>query len=77
MAAEVKHLSREEAPGRGGKVGGRAAAARAPSAAAIAKILAGADFPRKKDELIEYAETNKSKVDTAEELIQVIGELPR
>jgi hypothetical protein len=77
MAAEVKHLSREETPGRGGKVGGKVAAARAPSAAAIAKILSGADFPMKKNELIEYAETNKSKVEAVkEEVIQVIRELP-
>jgi hypothetical protein len=76
MATEVKHLSREEAPGRGGKIGGKAAAARAPSAAAIAKILGGIDFPKKKNHLIEYAETNKSKVEAAEEIIQVIRELP-
>ena len=76
MAAEVRQLSREEAPDRGGKVGGKAAATRAPSAAAIAKILSGADFPKKKNELIQYAETNKSKVEAAEEVIQVIRELP-
>jgi hypothetical protein len=76
MATEVKHLSREETPGRGGKIGGKAAAARAPSAAAIAKILGGIDFPKKKNDLIEYAETNKSKVEAAEEIIQVIRELP-
>ena len=76
MAAEVKHLSREEAPGRGGKAGGKAAATRAPSAAAIAKILSGIDFPKKKNDLIKYAETNKSKVEVAEEIIQVIRELP-
>ena len=76
MAAEVKQLSKEESPGRGGKVGGRAAATRAPSAAAIAKILSGADFPKKKNELIECAEANKSKVEAAEEVIQVIRELP-
>jgi len=76
MAAEVKQLSREEAPGKGGKVGGKAAATRAPSAAAIAKILSGADFPKKKNDLIKYAETNKSKVEAAEEVIQVIKDLP-
>jgi Protein of unknown function (DUF2795) len=76
MATEVKHLSREEAPGYGGKIGGKTAAARAPSAAAIAKILGGIDFPKKKNNLIEYAETNKSKVEAAEEIIQVIRELP-
>jgi hypothetical protein len=73
---EARHLSREEAPGRGGKVGGKAAASRAPSAAAIAKILSGADFPMKKNEVIEYAQTNKSKVEAAEEVIQVIRQLP-
>jgi hypothetical protein len=76
MAAEVRQLSREEAPGRGGKVGGKAAATRAPSAAAIAKILSDADFPKKKNELIQYAETNKSKVEGAEEVIQIIREVP-
>jgi hypothetical protein len=76
MAAEVKHLSKEEAPGRGGRIGGQVAAARAPSAAAIAKLLSGIDFPKKKNELIEYAKTNKSKVEAAEEVIQVIRELP-
>ena len=76
LQQEVRHLSREEAPGRGGKVGGTAAASRAPSAAAIAKILSGADFPKKKNELIEYAEGNKAKVEAAEEIIQTIKELP-
>lgn len=73
--AEVRQLSREEAPGRGGKVGGKVAATKAPSAAAIAKILSGADFPKKKSDLVEYARANKSKVDAAEEIIQVIQEL--
>jgi hypothetical protein len=76
MAAEVKQLSREEAPGRGGKVGGKAAATRAPSAAAIAKLLSGVDFPKRKNELIDHAEANKAKVEAAEEVIQVIRELP-
>src|SRR5919202_3645189 len=76
LQQEVRHLSREEAPGRGGKVGGAAAASRAPSAAAIAKILSGADFPKKKNELIEYAEGNKAKVEASEEVIQTIKELP-
>jgi hypothetical protein len=76
MQQEVRHLSREEAPGRGGKAGGQAAATRAPSAAAIAKILSGIDFPKKKNELIEQAEANKSKLEAAEEVIQVIRELP-
>lgn len=74
---EVRHLSKDEAPGRGGKAGGQAAATRAPSATAIAKILSGVNFPRNKDELIQYAETNRSKVkEAAEEVIQVMRELP-
>src|SRR5215212_1892183 len=76
MAAEVKQLSKEEAPGRGGKVGGKAAATRAPSAAAIAKLLSGVNFPKRKNELIVHAEANKAKVEAAEEVIQVIKELP-
>jgi hypothetical protein len=72
----VKQLSREEAPGRGGKVGGKAAATRAPSAAAIAKLLLGVNFPKRKNELIVHAEANKAKVEAAEEVIQVIKELP-
>jgi hypothetical protein len=73
---EVRLLSRDEAPGRGGKVGGKAAAKNAPSAAAIAKILSGIDYPKNKDELVSYAERNKQRVQAAEEIIQVIRELP-
>lgn len=76
MAAEVKHLPREEAPGRGGKAGGATAASMSPSAAAVAKVLSGADFPKKKQDLIAYAENNKSKVEVAEQVIQMIRELP-
>ncbi len=76
MAGEVKHLAQEEAPGRGGKAGGRAAASRAPSAAAVAKVLSGAKFPKQKQDLIEHAENNKSRLESAEQVIQVIRELP-
>lgn len=76
LQQEARHLSREEAPGRGGKVGGKAAATRAPSAAAIAKILSGTDFPKDKQGLIRHAEKNKNKVKAAERVIQVMRELP-
>jgi hypothetical protein len=76
MSQETRQLSREEAPGRGGKKGGQAAATRAPSAAAIAKMLSGADFPKNKGELISHAERNSQKVEAAEEIISVIRELP-
>src|ERR687888_641785 len=60
MAQEVKQLSKEEAPGvRGGKIGGKAAATRAASAAAIAKLLSGIEFPKNKNEIVNYAEKNK------------------
>jgi hypothetical protein len=76
MQEEMRQLPREEAPGRGGKIGGRTAATRAPSAAAIAKILSGVDFPKKKEELVRHAKENKQKVDASEEIIRVIHELP-
>jgi hypothetical protein len=75
-ATEVRTLSREEAPGRGGKVGGQAAATRAPSAAALAKLLSGIDFPKTRSELLTYAKRNRQKVKAAEEIIQIIRELP-
>jgi hypothetical protein len=75
-ATEVRTLSREEAPGRGGKVGGQAAATRAPSAAALAKLLSGVDFPKTRSELLTYAKRNRQKVKAAEEIIQIIRELP-
>jgi hypothetical protein len=76
MSQETRQLSREEAPGRGGKKGGQAAASKAPSAAALAKILSGADFPKGKKELVSHAERNKQQVEAAEEIINVIRELP-
>src|ERR687897_1240299 len=43
---EVKQLSKEEYPGaKGGKRGGKVAATKSTSAAAIAKVLSGIDFP--------------------------------
>jgi citrate synthase len=76
MQEEMRQLSPEEAPGRSGKTAGYAAATRAPSAAAIAKILSGVDFPKKKEELVRHAKENKQKVDASEEIIQVIHQLP-
>jgi hypothetical protein len=73
---ETVQLSDEEAHGRGGKAGGRAASTTAPSASAIAKILSGADFPKDKPSLVAYAEQNRSKVTAPAEIINVIRELP-
>jgi hypothetical protein len=76
MAQQVQQLSREEAPGRGGKVGGKAAATKAPSASAIAKLLSGIDFPKNKSKVIDYAEKNKMKVDEPEAIINTLREIP-
>jgi hypothetical protein len=76
MAQEVKHLSKEEAPGRGGKIGGRIAATKAPSAAAIAKLLSGIDFPKNKSKIIDYAEKNKEKLEEPKEVINTLKEIP-
>ncbi|HXG05984.1 MAG TPA: DUF2795 domain-containing protein [Nitrososphaera sp.] len=72
---EVRHLSKEEVPGRGSKAGGVAAASKAPSAA-IVKVLSGVEFPKQKQDLIGYPENSKSKVEVAEQVIQVIRGLP-
>ena len=76
LAHEVKKLSKEEMPGRGGKKGGKVAATKVASAAALAKLLGGIDFPANKDELIEYALKNKPKVKGAEQIIEIIKQLP-
>jgi hypothetical protein len=76
MAQEVKHLSKEEAPGRGGKIGGKIAATKAPSAAAIAKLLSGIDFPKNKSKIIDYAEKNKEKLEEPKEVINTLKEIP-
>jgi hypothetical protein len=49
LSQEVKQLSKKEYPGaKGGKIGGRAAATKSSSAAAIAKLLSGIEFPKNK-----------------------------
>ena len=77
MSQEVKQLSKEQYPGaKGGKIGGRAAATKSTSAAAIAKMLSGIQFPKNKNELIERVKGNKDKVDNAESIIDTVKELP-
>src|ERR687890_43750 len=74
---EVKHLSKQEYPGgKGGKIGGKIAATRSTSAAAVAKIFSGIEFPKDKNELVDYAKENKSKVERLDELIEIIKKLP-
>ncbi|HZA06873.1 MAG TPA: DUF2795 domain-containing protein, partial [Nitrososphaeraceae archaeon] len=52
------------------------AARKAPSAAAIAKLLSGIDFPKNKSKVIDYAEKNKMKVDEPEDIINTLREIP-
>jgi Protein of unknown function (DUF2795) len=74
---ELKHLSKEEYPGgKGGKIGGKIAATASTSASAIAKIFSGIEFPKDKNELVDYAKENKVKVESSDEIIEVTKELP-
>jgi hypothetical protein len=76
MAHEVKHLSTNESPGRGGKKDGNIAASNSPSAAAIAKVLSGMDFPKNKAKVIEHAERNTTKLHQPEQVIGTLKEIP-
>jgi hypothetical protein len=73
---EVRNLSKMQVPGRGGKRGGRTAATKVPSAASIAKVLSGARFPINRDSLLRHAKTNRAKTGVAEEVVEVIRQLP-
>ena len=77
MSQEVKQLSKEEYPGgKGGKRGGKAAAIKSTSAAAIAKVLSGIEFPKNKNGLVEFAKGNMDKVKDAGSVIDTVKELP-
>jgi hypothetical protein len=75
FAQEVKTLSNDERPGRGGKIGGKVAASSSASASAVAKLLSGINFPRDKKRLIDYAEKNKDKVQESDTIIETLKEL--
>ena len=75
FAQEIKTLSNDEAPGRGGKIGGRIAASSSVSAASVAKILSGIEFPKNKKQLINYAEQNKDRISDPDSVIQTLKEL--
>jgi ubiquinone biosynthesis protein COQ9 len=45
------------------------------SAASVAKILSEIKFPKNKNELIEYAEQNKDKVEDPDLVIEALKEL--
>jgi hypothetical protein len=71
----AREVAESEAPSA---KGGRAAAASATSAAAVAKAPAGVDFPKKKDELKEYAQRHvlESGIDDPRAIVDMIGTLP-
>jgi hypothetical protein len=69
----AKQVAASEPPGRRG---GRAAATEAVSAAAVAKILGGVDFPKTKAELLEHADKNRMRVADSDGVLQVIERFP-
>lgn len=75
-AREVRRLSPEESPSARGKAGGRAAAARAPSAAALTKLLGGIDFPKSRAAIVAHAGKNRDRIENPDEALEVLGQLP-
>jgi hypothetical protein len=77
---EIRSAKEVEAAEQPSKKGGMAAATASISAAAIAKVFAGIDFPKRKDGLKEYAEKNipKAGIDDIDPnaLLDVINRLP-
>jgi hypothetical protein len=56
--------------------GGQTAATRAVSAASVAKILAGIDLPANKAKILRHARENRQRVEPADEVIEVLKQLP-
>jgi phage tail tape-measure protein len=72
----AEEVAKTEAPGA---KGGRAAAATSSvSAATVAKVLSGVDFPKNKGELSDYAQKHMTDVEVADpqRIISVIESLP-
>lgn len=69
-----EEVERAEQPS---KKGGKAAANLSVSAAAIAKVLSGVDFPKTKESLKQYAKKNisKAEIHSPNELLNVIDHL--
>lgn len=82
MARGIKENSSEKAPGvKGGQKGGKVAAAKASSSAAVAKMLSGIDLPRNKNEILKFVNNknkkNKSTQDSNKnEILEILNELP-
>ena len=75
---EIRSAKEVEAAEQPSKKGGMAAAKTSISAAAIAKVFAGIDFPKRKDGLKEHAKKNISNVEVADAnaILNVIDKLP-
>jgi hypothetical protein len=77
---KVREAEQAEAIEQPSKQGGRAAATSSVSAAAIAKLLAGIDFPKSKSSLKNYAKKNKAKINSTDpnenEILNILSRLP-
>jgi Protein of unknown function (DUF2795) len=77
---EVRSAKEVEASEQPSKRGGRTAAVKSSSisAATIAKLLSGIDFPKSKDSLKQYARNHisKAQVDDAKAVFDILDDLP-
>jgi hypothetical protein len=75
---EVRSEKEVEAAEQPSKKGGRAAATSSISAASIAKVLSGIDFPKRKNSIKEYAKKNVSNIEVEDPntILDVIDRLP-
>jgi len=77
---KVRSAKKVEASEQPSKRGGRTAAAKSSSisAATIAKVLSGIDFPKSKDSLKQYARNHisKAQVEDAEAVLDILDDLP-
>jgi Protein of unknown function (DUF2795) len=75
---EIRSEEEVEATEQPGRKGGRTAATSSISAATIAKVLSGIDFPKRKDSLKAYAKKNVSNVQVGDPngILNVIDRLP-
>jgi hypothetical protein len=82
MSSGIKEIPSDKAPGvKGGQKGGKVAATKSTSAAAIAKMLSGITLPMTKKEIVKFVhdkiKSKKSKVeDTSSEILNILNELP-
>jgi hypothetical protein len=82
MSRGIKEIPSDKAPGvKGGQKGGKVAATKSTSAAAIAKMLSGITLPMTKKEIVKFVhdkiKSKKSKVeDTSSEILNILNELP-